>query len=256
MKRFTHNWTSLYKAGLITAISLTTLASHPAVATSVSVDARAAIFDAGQPIALIGSVLPPSVLLGPGSDHVVTFSDVTGRVDCVVIGSPRFGPDGSNCTGSAGTLISSANGISGIDHDSRQMFLTGVFVGPDTPSDPAPPVLQFAGSGGSSFSDLYPLLNQEFFVGDGLTGTGSGLQQSFHAPSGATRLFLGFADAYGFGTPYNNRIGYPPSSYGDNSGFISANVSVSAVPDANTASLVFAGLVLLGARIYRQRSVA
>ncbi len=225
-------------------------------ATTLSVDARAATYDAGQSTPLIGGVLPPSIDLGAGTSHVVTLSNVYGLVDCVYIYSPRFGPDGSNCTGSAGTIIFSGNSISGIVHDSRQMFLAGVFVGPTTPSGSPPATLQFTGPNGSSFTDLYPLLNQQFFIGDGLTGTGSGAQQSFHAPNGATRLFLGFADAYGFGTPYNNLIGYPPSSYGDNSGSISATVTVTSVPETQSAALLLGGLGILVARNYRRRFVA
>jgi len=234
------------------------VASFPGVAgaTTISVDARAATYDAGQSTPLIGAVLPPSIDLGAGASHVVTFSNVSGIVDCVYISSPRFGPDGSNCTGSAGTIIFAGNSISGIVHDSRQMFLAGVFVGPTTPSGSPPATLQFTGPNGSSFTDLYPLMNQQFFIGDGLTGTGAGSQQSYHAPSGATRLFLGFADAYGFGTPYNNLIGYPPSSYGDNSGFINATITVTSVPETQSAALILGGLGILFARTYRRRFVA
>jgi hypothetical protein len=41
-------------------------------------------------------------------------------------------------------------------------------------------------------------LGQVFFIGDGLTDVGSGDVQTFVAPPGATRLFLGIADASGF----------------------------------------------------------
>jgi hypothetical protein len=41
-------------------------------------------------------------------------------------------------------------------------------------------------------------LKQPFFIGDGLTGTGTGAVQDFIVPSGATRLFLGTMDAFGW----------------------------------------------------------
>jgi hypothetical protein len=47
-------------------------------------------------------------------------------------------------------------------------------------------------------SFLAPGLKQIFFIGDGLTGTGSGSIQTFHIPAGATRLFLGTMDSYGW----------------------------------------------------------
>jgi hypothetical protein len=45
------------------------------------------------------------------------------------------------------------------------------------------------------------MLQQSFFIGDGLTGTGVGSVQTFIAPEGATRLFLGSMDGGGW---YNN----------------------------------------------------
>ena len=81
----------------------------------------------------------------------------------------------------------------------------GVFLGPDQPNQtPQPPTLAFAGSGanvpgGTDFSELAPLLKQVFFIGDGRTSTGA--VQSFVVPQGATRLFLGTMDGWGW---YNN----------------------------------------------------
>jgi hypothetical protein len=59
-----------------------------------------------------------------------------------------------------------------------------------------------------------------FFVGDGLTGTGSGDTQIFHVPDTATRLFLGFSDRHA-STPDL------PGWYGDNSGSITLTVEQS-----------------------------
>jgi hypothetical protein len=48
-------------------------------------------------------------------------------------------------------------------------------------------------------------LQAAFFIGDGLTGTGSGSVQSFVVPAGATRLFLGVMDSFQWA---NNVGGY------------------------------------------------
>jgi len=71
----------------------------------------------------------------------------------------------------------------------------------------APAALNFSGSYGGSplgtaFANLSPLLNQTFFVGDGLTGTGTGAAQAFTVPDGATHLYLGIVDGgYFVGAP-------------------------------------------------------
>ncbi|MBI3857327.1 MAG: hypothetical protein HY293_16695, partial [Planctomycetes bacterium] len=41
-----------------------------------------------------------------------------------------------------------------------------------------------------------PRLGQVFFIGDGLTGTGTGVPQVFYVPKGAVRLFLVDIDGY------------------------------------------------------------
>ncbi len=64
-----------------------------------------------------------------------------------------------------------------------------------------------------------------FFVGDGLTGTGSGATQVFHVPAGATRVFFGFADAYQFGNPIS-----PPGYYDDNVGELDVEFDVTSGP--------------------------
>jgi hypothetical protein len=54
------------------------------------------------------------------------------------------------------------------------------------------------------------VLQQIFYIGDGLTGEGTGATQSFLVPDAATRLFLGIVDgAYFLGEPdyYDNNVG-------------------------------------------------
>ena len=59
------------------------------------------------------------------------------------------------------------------------------------------------------------MVGQTFFIGDGMTP--SGLQQRFIVPPNATRLYLGFADAFSFQGP--------PGAYGDNTGGLSVTLT-------------------------------
>src|SRR5262249_52751115 len=79
--------------------------------------------------------------------------------------------------------------------------LIGVFLDDREPDlTPAPPGLDFsAGALGMHFLTLSPGLRQVFYIGDGLTGNGSGDVQRFIAPPRATRLFLGAVDLHNWG---------------------------------------------------------
>jgi hypothetical protein len=92
--------------------------------------------------------------------------------------------------------------------------------------------LDFTGLGGYSFVTLSPALDQLFFIGDGLTGTGTGSVQGFIAPAGAATLYLAVADSLG-------------SSVG-NVGYINANVNdSSSTPEPGTSLLLGAGFLAL-----------
>ncbi len=86
-----------------------------------------------------------------------------------------------------------ANGISGVQVQADALI--GVFVGAGAPGSQAPASVDFSSNTG--FATLSPLLDQVFFIGDGLTGTGSGAVQQFVVPAGATRLFLASSDDLG-----------------------------------------------------------
>ena len=114
-------------------------------------------------------------------------------------------------------------------------LLTSTFIGA------APPISEITLMvvGATGFS---PLLNQIFFIGDGLTGDGSGSVQSFLAPVGATRLFLAVADSIG-------------SSDG-NSGSLSVTYNATpggAVQEPASWALMIAGFGLAGASLRRRR---
>lgn len=192
---------------------------QPAVAVTVVIDGRANIYGAGKlaPPAPAGGgagVLPPAVSFPASPNTIIQITDATGSVGTGP--NPLNGPDGANLAGFS-TIISSFEGISGITHTGpKAMFLVGVFLDTSVPSDPAPPILDVTND---SFLTVNPLLGQTFFIGDGLTGTGSGTQQQFIAPNGATRLFLGLAD----GSFFQGAPGF----YDDNFGSYTVTVDVS-----------------------------
>jgi hypothetical protein len=201
-----------------------------ALGSFLTVDAMANIFGAGHSTAPnpgggSGGILPPVFSLSPGSALALTVTSVTGTVSL----TPGFPSNGGGNTGFA-TNISSYDGISGIVDPNRSGFLVGVFLNDTEPSDPAPSRLSFSDS--STFTTLSPLLDQTFFIGIGQT-TG-GIVQTFYAPTGATRLFLGFADANGY-------VGLP-GQYQDNSGSLGVTFSVlSTVPEPTSALLLASG---------------
>lgn len=124
-------------------------------------------------------------LVVPG--QALQFS-ASGNVDTSGNTPPATPPDGEG-TWYRITTASSGFGIGSI----RAPYgaLIGVFLGPDPPSVPAPPDVDFSG-GARDLPQLSPLLQQPFFVGSGLTS--SGTRKSFVPPSGAARLFLAVMD--------------------------------------------------------------
>jgi hypothetical protein len=77
----------------------------------------------------------------------------------------------------------------------------GLFLAASTPTGGVTPArLDF--SDGLGFASLSPQLGQIFFIGDGRTtlnqGPDAGLAQEFTVPDGATRLFLGSSDGFGW----------------------------------------------------------
>ena len=149
--------------------------------------------------------------------------------------------------------MDSFGGISGMQlfestpSDRRVMYLAGVFLTDNAPTAPAPASLDFSSTSlGTAFSELSPLLQQTFYIGDGRTGEGTGSVQTFWVPDGATRLFLGIVDgAYFVGGP---------DYYDNNDGSFSATFQVTSVPEidptslASVISLVVGSLALLERR--------
>jgi len=207
--------------------ALLALASDAHSAT-LEVAGQANIFGAGHsaapaPGGEAPGILPPGHTFTASAGQVLTFSSVTGTVSCCYSDLLTYGTTADGGPFATGdTDITSYAGISGIIHSSRTMFMVGVFLTDAEPADPAPARLDFSpGALGDGFTAISPAIGQTFYIGDGLTGNGSGLAQQFLVPANATRLFLGFADAPDFGAP-SSAAGY----YGGNVGQLTATFAI------------------------------
>lgn len=222
------------------AMALGSFAAHAGVV--VTVPATTDIWLAGQPsgstvTGFFGTDTAPAnspiAIIGVNGGDVLTFS-ATDSAGGVSVDASCFDttPDAGVCYSDEYSFSpGSANGIS-LAHLPADA-LVGVFVAAGGPSGPTPAALDFTGSGiGTSFTTLSPLLDQLFFIGDGLTGTGTGTVQQFTAPAGAATLYLAVADSLG--------------SSGNNVGYITADVNgPSSVPEPGTSLLLGAGFLAL-----------
>jgi PEP-CTERM motif-containing protein len=224
------------------------LLSPAALATTLTIPGDANIFGAGHASAPApggggAGELPVEFDLGfsAGTGVVLTFSSVTGSVTLNNgSGNNANDPDGIGSASDIG--VNSFDGISGVVGPNAG-FLAGVFLGPSEPADPAPLRLDFTVIS-TSFTSLSPQLNQVFFIGDGLTGNGNGTVQQFNVPVGATRLFLGLADAPNYHGD--------PGAYGDNIGSFSATFFV---PEPSPLALFGTGTCLAGLCFWQARRI-
>lgn len=153
----------------------------------------------------IGGTAPTGIAITPGTSYLRL--SATGSVSVNSGGNINDADGVGSASAETNTGYMSLSGIAA----PTAGYIAGVFLAPGGPSGAAPSSLNFLSSGlGTSFTSLSPLIDQVFFVGDGMTGDGTGTAQMFYVPTGATELYLGLADACG----YNGG----PSCLSDNSG--------------------------------------
>jgi len=260
------------------ATGLALVMSSPAMAAvvSVTVDGPDAIFLAGRTDVVIpaanlawngpgthllrhGGPTPeeaqeqmPSFITVAGGDVIRVLDPADGLVNFFNgFAPPGFGPGGN---GLGSNVLTPLDGISG--YNGPQGPLTGVFLDDSIPdTGPAPATLDFSAGGiGINFDSLSPELRQIFYIGDGITSGGD--FQTFIAPVGATRLFFGIPDGFGFNGP--------PGAYDDNDGGYRVRVGINEIPNDDPdpdpdpdpvdepGALALFGLGLLALRLRRR----
>ena len=134
------------------------------------------------------------------------------------------GPEGDPFEGSFPHLVGAENGIATVNAPIDALM--GVFLDASQPNlSPAPGGLDFSTLSSRDFASLSPLLKQPFFIGDGFRNDGLTVQ-TFMAPEGATRLFLGTMNGF----DWHNNVGR-------------LEVTTTVVPEPTTLALLGAGLL-------------
>jgi hypothetical protein len=177
----------------LAALACAGLAPAARADVTLGVPATANLYRAGGNAPASPGTDPPSAEIGDAAAGLVLhFVFVVGTTDCDGAGAtcaPQ-GPDGSVAGNRQGGPVGALSEIA--YRGAGSLPLLGVLLGPSLPAD-APGGLDFRYAEG--FDELAPALGQVFWIGDGLTGTGSGDAQGFVVPPGATRLYLGYDDA-------------------------------------------------------------
>ncbi len=178
----------------------------PSPINTYVVQGTADIWLAGQ---ANGSELPSTVIANPdvaptnspllvpvAAASTLTFSVTGATANFKTTTCTGATPDGAFCNSANVTDNNGpAEGVSSVSAPFNS--LVGVFLDDGVPGTAAsvPQGLDFTNN--TNFATLSPILRQVFFIGDGLTGTGTGSVQRFLVPPGATRLFLASCDNAG-----------------------------------------------------------
>jgi hypothetical protein len=188
--------------------------------------------------------MPPGFAVS-GADIIRVLDPATGGVSFFNgFGGTIYGPEGNGIPGSSS--ITSFGGISG--YLGTQGALVGVFLTGAVPNGAAPATLDFSTAGlGTDFLTLSPAVGQVFYIGNGVTS--ASVFQQFVAPAGATRVFFGITDAFGFNGA--------PGAFDDNDGSYRIRVGINEVPTTTAvpepATLTLLGLGMAGLRYVRKR---
>ncbi|MCB9044591.1 MAG: hypothetical protein H6550_00495 [Chitinophagales bacterium] len=155
-----------------------------------------------------GAGIPPVVIDIRGV-KMITFENAEGTVTCFnEREGTYFGADG----GAYGekTDVQELGGLSGIKHNKKVMFLTGVIISDYSLLEPPFPAIDYTEK--ENYEELYPSFDQPFFIGDGKNKDGA--TQRILVRREATTLIVGFADCL---------IG-PARNYRNNDGTIKITV--------------------------------
>jgi hypothetical protein len=159
-----------------------------------------------------------------GTPKVVGFPTATGTVSGWAAAGGYNGADGG-LFWSGVTNTRPYGGISGSYDSHSTMYMVGVFLGASGQPKTAPATLNV--SNANNVASFSPVLGQQFFIGNGRTGTNA--LQSFNVPAGASKLYLGFSESWGF-----QYYGNYPGFYNDNGGAITVDVEALKSPSLAT----------------------
>lgn len=184
---------------------------------------------------MLAETYPPMIPVWGGAQVEVLIAGTGGISFFNGFGGTSYGPDGNDPTSSLNPI----GGISG--YLGTEGALVGVFLDDNIPNGAPPLTLDFQPFAARDFLNLAPGLGQVFFIGDGLNSAAQ--FQSFTAPAGATRLFLGIPDGFSFWGD--------PGAYDDNDGGYRIRLGV--VPEGETWAAAAALAAALAGWSWRNR---
>lgn len=228
--------------GLLLALSAQTHAQT----ASFMVSGSASPWLAGMPNGSQGVPYPGGIAgadTAPAQSPVqVTGLNIAGGSSFIISSTGLVSYDASNANGPEGnpgliaamgddaataedTTLASWNGISGVRAPINALM--GVFLDNTQPNlTAAPPVLDYSSASSRDLFSFTPQLKQVFYIGDGLTSLG--MMQTFVAPTGASRFYLGTMDGF---------------QWAGNSGSFTVQVTQANAPEPSTATLLVTGVM-------------